>query len=205
MRLSEHQVENIRKRIEESGIRLESLQDDVLDHLCCMLECNKYQTEDFETVLQQAIRELAPDGLDNLQRETVYLLNHKKLLQMKKLMHVVGLGSSMSLAMGMCFKILQWRGADELLIYGFLTFTLLFLPMSVVDRFKLTIQKSLSEKLRFTLGALSAVLAGLSVLFKILHLYGADLMLLSAAVLFSFGFLPFLFFTNYRKAVEQHL
>ena len=152
-----------------------------------------------------AIGELAPQGLAGLENETVYLLNYKKLLYMKKVMHLIGLGSSMSLAMGLCFKLLRWPGGDELLIYGFLSFTLLFLPMTMVDRFKLKIQKSLSDKLRFILGSISAIVAGVSVLLKLLHMPGADFMLLSAAVLFSFGFLPFLFFTNYRKAVEQHL
>lgn len=205
MRLSKDQVHLIRTRVENSGIQLPSLQEDVLDHLCCVLEYESNSTLNFEERLGEAIQELAPQGLQALERETLFLLNHKKLIQMKRLMYLIGLGSSISLAMGLCFKLLGWLGGDELLIYGFLSFTLLFLPMMTIDRFKVKIQKSLSDKLRFALGSISALLAGTAVLLKILHLQGADQLLLISAVVFSFGFLPFLFFTNYRKAVEQHL
>ena len=204
MKLSKEQVELIRVRLEHS-IKLPSLWEDVLDHLCCVMEHEGNSTLRFEQRLEEAIGELAPQGLQGLESETLFLLNNKKLIQMKKLMYLIGLGSSISLGMGLCFKLLNWLGGDELLIYGFLSFTLLFLPMMTIDRFKVKIQKSLSDKLRFALGSISALIAGVAVLFKLLHLQGADQLLLIAAVVFSFGFLPFLFFTNYRKAVEQHL
>ena len=205
MGLSEEQIAIIRDHIACSGIRMQSLQEDVLDHLCCVLEAEDNSSLGFEQRLQIAIGELAPDGLADLERKTVYLLNAKKLLYMKKVMHLIGLGSTMSLAMGLCFRLLGWPGGYELMMYGFLTFSLVFLPMTMINRFRHKIQKSLSDRLRFMLGSTSAIVAGLSVLLKILHLPGADFMLLGAAVLFSFGFLPFLFFTNYRKAIQQHL
>jgi len=204
MRLSDEQVEIIQSYIEKSGIHLQSLQEDVLDHLCCVLEENEKVNEDFEKNLQDAINDLAPEGLFKLENETVFLLSSKKILNMKKLMYAIGLGSSIALTMGLCFRLLQWPGGWELMTYGFIVFTLLFLPLTIIDKFKLKIQKSLSERLRFLIGGLSAIVAGIAVLLKMLHLQGGDLMLLIAAVLFSFGFLPFLFFTNYRKAVGQH-
>ncbi|HTF19508.1 MAG TPA: hypothetical protein VK658_15630 [Chryseolinea sp.] len=203
MRLSEDQVNLIRSRLQNGGMQLSSLQEDVLDHLCCVLEHGD-SSLDFEERLEDAIKELAPNGLSSLERETLFLLSHKRLIYMKKIMYLVGLGSSISLAMGLCFKLLNWPGGDQLIVYGFLSFTLLFLPMMTIDRFKVKIQKSLSDKLRFALGSISALLAGVAVLLKMLHLSGGDHLLLIAAVVFSFGFLPFLFFTNYRKAVEQH-
>lgn len=205
MRLSAEQVEVIRSRVERSGVNLKPLQEDLVDHLCCVLENDATAGVSFESKLDKAIADLAPEGLVRIEHATIFLLNHKKLIYMKKFMYVVGLGSSISTALGLCFIILNWQGGHELLIYGFLTFTLLFLPLTIVDRFKVRIQKSLTERLKYLLGALSAILAGISMLFKILHLAGADQLLLAAAVIFSFGFLPFLFFTNYRKAVEQHL
>jgi hypothetical protein len=209
MRLSEDQVNVIRSRL-ACDIQLQSLQEDLLDHLCCVLEHDDHVAHDkvtlhFEKRLSEAINELAPHGLQGLENETLFLINHRKLIQMKRLMYLIGLGSSISLGMGLCFKLLGWLGGNELLIYGFLSFTLLFLPMLTIDRFRLKIQKSLSDKLRFALGSVSALIGGVAVLFKILHLQGADYLLLIAAVVFSFGFLPFLFFTNYRKAVERTL
>ena len=204
MRLSKDQVEFI--HIQVAGkIHIKSLQEDVVDHLCCVLEEGTDVNLNFEQRLNEAIADLAPQGLQKLEEKTVFLLSSKKMQNMKILMYLIGLGSSIALAMGLCFKLLGWLGGNELLIYGFITFTLLFLPMTMIDRLKLSIQKSLSERLRFILGSLSAIASGLAVLFKILNVQGADILLLISAVVFSFGFLPFLFFTNYRKAVEQHL
>lgn len=85
--------------------------------------------------------------------------------------------------------------------FGFLGFVLLFMPMLAIDRYKLTLNKALSEKLKIILGFTSAAITGLAVLFKILHLQGADILLVLGIILFSLGFLPFLFFRMYKKSV----
>ncbi len=88
------------------------------------------------------------------------------------------------------------------MLIGFLGFVLIFLPMLAIDRYKLAYTTILGEKLKIMLGFISAIIIGLAVLFKILHLQGASIMLIVGTVLFSFGFLPFYFFRMYRKAVE---
>ena len=122
---------------------------------------------------------------------------------MKKLMYLIGFGSSAALTMGLMFKLLHWPGGDELIIYGFISFALLFVPLLMLDRFKLHIKSALSERMKILLGTISGILGGLSVVFKILHLTGADILLIFAALLFSFGYLPFLFFTMYKKSVAS--
>ena len=109
---------------------------------------------------------------------------------MKKIMYAIGLITSISMTMGLTFKILHMPGADELFNLGFFGFTLVFLPMITVDRYKQNLHKALSERLRLILGFLSAVLIGFSVLFKIFHRPNADVMLLIGITIFSFGFLP---------------
>ena len=119
---------------------------------------------------------------------------------MKKVMYSIGLISSMSISLGWLFSILHWPGGSQLVNYGFFGFALLFVPMLTIDQFKVNINKALSEKLRIILGLLSAMVTCVSAFFKILHWQGADLMLFGGAVIFIFGFLPFLFFTMYKKS-----
>lgn len=115
---------------------------------------------------------------------------------MKKITYVFGLISSMATTMGITFKLLHWPGADELITFGFLSFLLLFIPLVVIPKLKL------SNSLISIVGLLSAVITGLSILFKLLHLQGGDVLLITGAALFSFGFLPFLFFNMYKKSVS---
>ncbi len=104
----------------------------------------------------------------------------------------------MALSMGITFKLLHWPGADELITYGFIAFTLLFVPLaltigSVVTGF---------DKIKRNLGLASSVVSGLAVVFKILHLQGADVLLLLGAFLFSACYIPFLFYGIYKKSAE---
>jgi len=116
-------------------------------------------------------------------------------------MYIVGLASAISMSMGLVMKYLHWAGSQELTIYGFLTFAFIFLPLATIDRFKVRMQNALSDRLRISLGLASAAVIGLGILLKLFHLNGANLSILIGFVLFSFGFLPFLFFTMYKKSV----
>lgn len=202
MKLSEAQVNSIRQVLVVGGIAHERLHEDILDHLCCVLEARLTSGGDFARCLEEAIAELAPDGLQNIQNETIFLLNSKKIMIMKKFMYAVGLVTTASMTMGLTFKILHLPGAEELFNFGFFGFALIFLPMVMVDRFKQKIYGALSEKLRVLFGVVSAVAIGMSVMFKIFHYGNADLMLLVGISIFSFGFLPFLFFNLYKKSLS---
>ncbi|MDF9798569.1 hypothetical protein OKW21_003832 [Catalinimonas alkaloidigena] len=121
---------------------------------------------------------------------------------MKKIMYAIGLLSSMSVSIGYLFIILHWPGGLNMFNYGILAFVLIFLPLLAIDRYKVNISQALPEKIRLILGFSSAFLTGFSVVFKLLHLQGATILMILGAVLFAFGFLPFLFFNMYKKSVE---
>lgn len=200
--LTEEEIAYLQNRIDQSAISNQALKDDLLDHFCCFIEQEMREGSSFEEANQKAWQQICPNGLDEIQRETIFLLNSNKILIMKKVMYSIGLLSSISISLGWLFKVLGWLGGGDLFTYGFLAFVLLFLPMLAIDRYKLVVNKALSEKLRVTLGFTSAIITGLAVLFKIMHLQGANMLLIAGALLFSFGFLPFLFFRMYRKSLS---
>jgi hypothetical protein len=201
MKLTVAQVDAIQQNIALSGLTIGTLKDDVIDHLCCVVEEKLNQGIDFEKAFHEALNELAPNGLAEIEDETVFLLNTNKIIMMKKLMYSIGLIAAVSISMGTCFKFLHMPGAEQLLNYGYAGFVLLYLPMMLFDHFKTKIQSALSEKLKMILGFLSALFTAAAMLFKALHYPGAPELLLIGAVIFSFGFLPFLFFTMYKKSV----
>jgi hypothetical protein len=174
----------------------------VLDHICCVVEHMLARGEDFDKALQGALHDLAPEGLNTLQQETVFLLNSTKIIRMKKVMYGIGLLSAMSFVLGWTFGMLHWAGARELSIFGFLGFIFLYVPMLAIDRYKTNIRWVLSDKLKFILGGLSGLSMAIALFFKIMHLPGGDQLLLLATAIFTFGFLPFLFFTMYKKSIS---
>ena len=201
MNLSEEQLKIIRTVVEQSNIRIQTLGEDLIDHLCCAVEQRMEISKDFEAALKGALADLAPQGLNNIEQETVYLLNFNKNTHMKKLMYFVGLLTAMSMSMGFMFRIFQWRGGLALLNYGIYGFVFFFVPMVTIHYFKTHPNHSISDKLRNVLGLLSGVIAGSGIAMKFSGITRADELILIGALLFSFFFLPLLFFNLYKKAV----
>lgn len=200
--LTNENIDFIRNEIQKSSISIPELKDDLLDHFCCFVENELKKGKTFENAYSKATIEICPNGFGEIQEETIYMLNYNRIIIMKKIMYGIGFLTSVSISVGGLFKLMDWPGGGNLFTYGFLGFVLIFIPMLAIDRYKLHVHKALSEKLRLILGFCSALIIGLAVLFKMMHLQGASILLVLGACLFAFGFLPFLFFKMYRKSVE---
>lgn len=199
MKLSNNQIEIIRAQIARS-IQLQSLQDDVLDHVCCVLE--EYDLdEEFEVAVGGAIHTLAPEGLHQLQRDTMLLLNIKHIV-MKKFMYAFGLITAMASSMGIAFKILHLKGAGFLLTWGLLSFTLLYLPAQVIVWYRDNELTSSSQKWKIGFALLSGLIHAAAIIMRLARVdIDLDMVFLAGAAVFSFGFLPIQFFSLYKKAV----
>ncbi|GAA0726583.1 hypothetical protein GCM10009430_33710 [Aquimarina litoralis] len=201
MRLDEEQEKRIEEFVDKQDFRLVSLRDDILDHLCCVVESDLRAGKTFDQSLKDAVFDLAPNGLIDLEKKTFFLLNSKRIIMMKKLMYLIGFIGSLTLTTGIVFKLLWYPGANMLLMTGFLVLLLIFVPIVTIDRYKVTIAKNLSERLKIILGCVSAVVVGLAGLFKVMHWMGAEVLLLAGGLIFAVGYLPFLFFTMYKKSL----
>ncbi len=146
MKLSKDYIDIIRYRIDQSDITMHTLKDDVLDHVCCVVEQKIKEGKPFEIALQEAFHELAPNGLDEIQRKTFYLLNSPKILFMKKVMYLTGLVCASTVSLGWLFVTLRWPGGRELFNIGFLAFLWVFVPMLAVDRYRVSHAKSCIRK-----------------------------------------------------------
>ena len=203
MKITREQIEFIREHIQQNGIITHALQDDVLDHVCCTLEGMDERETDFSTAFKHAIHEVAPNGLRNLQRETSFLLNSPIQISMKKFMFIIGALSASATVMGLNFRLLHLQGSDTLLTWGQLTFTMIFIPLLAWDRFRMRVYSTRSEKWRWILGVCSACLTGLAILARLFYISDGFFLFVGGAVIFSFGFLPLLFVSMYKKSIAH--
>lgn len=202
MKLSEEQEEYINDYVGSQGLKNESLKDDIVDHLCCVIESSSDTQKSFRQLLEQAIADLAPNGLIDLENRTVFLLNSKRILIMKKVMYSTGFIGSLILTAGITFKLLRMPYGGALFMMGFLILLLLFIPMLAIERYKVALSKAISHRLMIVLGAIAAFITGMSGVFKLMHLQGADMLLMLGAFIFALGFLPLFFFSNYKKSIS---
>jgi len=200
MNVSADQLRTIAGVIDKSTITIRTLHDDLLDHLCCVVETKMARGKDFEIALNEAVRELAPGGLHEIEKET-YLLLNPKILFMKKVMYGSGLIFSIMVAVGLLLKLLHLMGSNELMLVGMVGFVIVYLPLVLKIRAGRQTPKSFLERTRDLLGLISAFMLSAGGILKIIGAVGANETLFLGTVVFSFGFLPFLFFMMYKESV----
>lgn len=120
---------------------------------------------------------------------------------MKKLVYLLGFIGSVIFALGVTSKLLSWPWGNELFIVGFLVLILIFIPLFAFDKFKVANSGILYERLKIILGGTSAVIIGISGIFKIMHLQGAAILLILGTSIFVLGFLPLFFYSLYKKSI----
>ncbi|MCB9044935.1 MAG: hypothetical protein H6550_02225 [Chitinophagales bacterium] len=195
--ITDEQVEYILDDIRRNGVEMEDLQFNLLDHICCIIEYNLKEGDDFEVFYQQTVRQFYKNDLKEIEEETINLLTFKNYYAMKKLMIISGASAAFILLTGSLFKLAHWPGAGILFVTGMVLFSLLFLP--VLFLLKTKEAGSARDKVVLTTGTLVGILYCLSALFLVMHWPGARIMWISTLTLSFFVLLPVYFFNGIRK------
>lgn len=201
--ISEQQLELISRAVRQSEIANKALQDDLIDHFCCVVEAEMQNGQSFESAFQAAHKQTAPNGLGEIQRETVFLLNHRKRLFLRQCTYLSGYLFTLAATLGTFFKIMYLPGATPLLYAGLLGFAFVFLPLLLVNKLKNRLFLYRSGKLKWILGSLTGMVLVAACFFKLLHLQGAGVLLGLGFLIFGFGFLPFFFFRMFTASQAE--
>lgn len=198
--LSSNQVDKIYDLLVDHKITLESLQIDLLDHLCCMVEQKMDNGLDFGKSLTLSIQEFGLQNLSEIQEATLYLLT-LKLQKMKKVTSIIGIISAIFVIVGVLFKINHFPGASILLVLGIGFISVIVFPLMAFSE----MQKgnNLNQKISVTVGYFSAIILGLATLFKIMHWPGSLLLSYSGFSLLVFVFIPFFTIRNYKTSENK--
>ncbi len=195
-KFSEAELDFILDDIKANGIVLEDLQNNLLDHICCIIEEEKPDEVDFHVFYPTVISRFFNNELKEIQDETEKLLTFKNYYAMKRTLKISGFISIGLLLLASILKTFHLPGAGFAYILGAVFFSLLFLPLMIVFNFKNNTSKS--EKLVNSLGFILGIVACMGVLFKIMHWPYANIMMRGSTTLFIFGFIPLFFITGNR-------
>ena len=199
--LTDENIELISQIIKGCKIESAEMKEDLIDHFCCAIEEEMKKGLSFQKSYDKAYQNICPNGFDEIQRETVYLLTFKKIKAMKRLMYVSGYLGLISLTTTLFLKIshIRYGGYTLLLTAAILIF--LFLPSLFMNLYKRELTKSISEKLKYLFGFMGTELLMVFTLFRINHWPWSTSIFLAAIVIINFAFFPFLFFKMYRKSI----
>lgn len=195
--ISEQQLDFIRNDIRLRGIEMVSLQQDLLDHVCCIIEQNLEEDGNFESFYLTCIEQFYSQQLSEIEEETINLLIHKNYYTMKKGMLISGILSTLFLSVGIAFKFLHFPGAAVLILLGVLLLSFLFLPLLFILKVKESKEKK--DKVILGVGFLAAISLTLGVLFKVMHWPFANMLGLTSLIIMLFIFLPIYFLSGIKN------
>lgn len=195
-RITDKQMDFILNDIRARGVEMESLQNDLLDHVCCLIEQHLGANENFEDFYHQTIQTFYKTELWEIEEETINLLTFKNYYVMKKIMILSGAATVTFLVVGIAFKFMHWPGASAMLMAGFFLTSFLFLPL--LCTLKVKEKKQISDKLNLALGTLCTMLMTLHVWFKVMYWPYANALGVLAFVILLAVFLPLYFFSGIR-------
>jgi len=199
--LSDKETEVIRQRIIQSGLSNQGLQDDLLDHFCCFVEDKMSEGADFEATYKEAFQAITPDGMYDIETELITLLTLNKQIGMKRIISITGALSALLLTAGIILKYMFAPGAAVLITLGIGIATMIFVP--VVCIYKIREKQNVPDKLLWGIGSIFAMVLAFSVLFKVQHWPGANMLgVVSLAILLAL-FLPVYFFAGIRNAATR--
>lgn len=195
--LNEQQIDFILNDIKTRGVEMESLQLNLLDHICCIIECELQPDGNFDQFYQQLLPIFFKKELKEIEEETILLLTFKNYYAMKKAMISTGITSVSLLIIGSFFKFMHWPGAGPLLVFGIGILSLVFLPLMFVMKVKYS--KNKHAQLIAGTGSLIGFFLCLATLFTVMHWpYGRGLWLITICIT-TFLFIPIYFYNGIRN------
>lgn len=140
MILSEQHIDYISNQLQLYGVHSSSLKDDLLDHICTLIENSSHTN--FQNAYDDVISKFGGVfAFKHIQEETNYLIRLKKVILEKKLFYILGFITSFLISTGIMFKIFKWPYAGMILFSGFIILNFCFLPLLFLNRYKITTQK----------------------------------------------------------------
>ncbi|MCW3078558.1 MAG: hypothetical protein JWO32_3167 [Bacteroidetes bacterium] len=195
--LSDKQIDFIFNDIGARGVKIEDLQLNLLDHVCCIIENELEENGNFEQFYRETISSFYKKNLKELEEETQLLLTFKNYYTMKKIMIISGITSIVLFLSGSFFKIMHWPGASPLLILGIITLSLFFLPLLFLLKSK-EVNKG-RDKLIIGAAVMVGILYSLSTLFAIMYWPGRTTLWILTTIVSMFVLVPLYFFRGIKN------
>ena len=200
-RINDQQIDYILSDIGARGVEMESLQQNLLDHVCCIIENNLEENGDFESFYKKTIQTFYKDELWEIEEETLLLLTYKNYYTMKKIMINSGTAAATFFIIGSFFKFMHWPGASVLILLGMAIGVLVYLPLLFI--FKKNETTESRAKLVLAIGTINGILFCVQALFKVMHWPGANTIWFMTLGLFALIFIPLYFFNGIRDQVNR--
>jgi len=188
---------HVRTTVVDYGLQLE-----LIDHCCCSIEQLMTEGLSFELAFDQALLQLSPKGLSEVEVEVNAVLQPKISKIMKMTLYLTGFIASFCILIGMLFKMMHWPGANMLLLVGDLSLIACMLCVQY-GLLTSTATKDKWTTARIFSGSLGGFIVAVGAAFKIMHWPLASILFVIGIAMVTFFFLPIFFWQLYKREISK--
>jgi len=195
--ITDDQIDFIISDFTKRGVVLEDLRDNLLDHMCCIIENEMPPNDNFYQFYDTVLPRFFRNNLGEIQTETENLIRFKNFYTMKKTMNITGVLTVILILSGAILKTLHLPGAGISIVSGGFLFSLIFLPLLIAIKFK--DDNSIKDKIVFSFGLLLGMILSAGFIFKLMHWPYANILMILGTVVFTFCYVPVYFITRIKR------
>ena len=147
MHLKTDEFHLIQNYVVQNGLSIPDVQEDIIDHLCCIVEVKLGEGIDFERAFQLAQQTISKNDIQQIQKDTIYFLTIKNQLFMIKAIFITAYVSMALLVTGLFFAIFGYvLDLPDIIGFSFLLgsatiFCTGFLPTLFLHKYKRYIEQ----------------------------------------------------------------
>jgi len=202
-KLSGKQINEIAEQVSRSSIESKELKEDLIDHICCLIEDDLQKGIDYEDSKKRAFKAIFPEGIHKGHRKNLWLLTPRKQKRMKSILFILSYIALITMASSFMFKALHWPAAKILLMVACSLFTFVFTPVFFMYIYRVALSKYISRKSLYVFGFMGIIILLTGVAFKAFHWPDAGILLGLGVLIISFFFFPLIFLALYRKSRQS--
>lgn len=192
--------ERIKADLIGRGLTYDRLLDDLLDHICCLVEEDMQTGKDFDSSYYHVLDSIGEKRLPEIQHQTLLNLD-KKFQRMKNFTYIFGLSSAILTILGSFFKRMHWPGAGIMITVGMMLIVLVFLPMYFIINHRE--QPERKNPVYAIVGYLTIALFLVGATFKIMHWPGAGYMIYISVGFLLVGFIPLYVVNVFQRSGKE--
>jgi hypothetical protein len=194
--------ERIKADLVRLGLTYERLMDDLLDHICCMVEENMEEGVDFESSYNKVLDSIGENRLPEIQHQTLLNLD-KKFQRMKNFTYIFGLSSAVLTIIGSLFKRMHWPGSGIMITVGMALVVLVFLPLYFITNYREQVERK--NPVYPIVGYLTLALLLAAASFKVMHWPGAGYLIYGSIGFLLIAFVPLYVVNVFQKSGKERV
>jgi len=202
-KLNDKHIDYIYHDLNKRGIVLQDLKENIVDHVCCIIEQEMPPEADFKDYYNNIINRFFNTQLKELQQETDTLLHNTYLPFLKKSIQISGIFSVVLLLIGTYCKFNLLNGAGVMLLLGTLLFAFAFIPSLILLKFKDNSSKT--NMVLVVLGFFIVATGSMGCLFKIMEWPMATQLKLISIISFLVGYIPLYYFSSIKNTDHKFI